>query len=92
MSDDQGSMKNGLSGSREPTRAALSRRRILKAIAGAGVGSAVFQRALAAQAQQEAGVTAEMINQAAWVAGLEFTDDEVELMRRDVDRTLAGFD
>ena len=92
MSDGLGSVKNGPTASREPTRAALSRRRILKAIAGAGVGSAVFQRALAVQAQPEAGVTAEMINQAAWVAGLEFTDDEVELMRRDVERTLAGFD
>ena len=49
-----------------PTPAA----QILKSLAAAGVGTAVFQRALAADAEQAATITAEMIQQAEWVAGI----------------------
>ena len=39
------------------------RRQLLKGLSALGIGSAVFQRALAAQAQQAQSVTAEMIKQ-----------------------------
>src|SRR5262249_33345131 len=53
-----------------------TRRHLLKTVAGLGVGSAVFQRALAAQAQQAPAVTTEMIQQAEWIAGLELSENE----------------
>src|SRR5262245_48530852 len=53
----------------------LRRRAALKALAAAGVGTATFRRALAAQADkaQNARVTPEMIKQAEWIAGLDLT-------------------
>jgi Asp-tRNA(Asn)/Glu-tRNA(Gln) amidotransferase A subunit family amidase len=54
----------------------LHRRTILKTLAGLGVGSAAFRRALAVQAAEAGKVTPEMIRQAEWIAGLELTDDE----------------
>lgn len=41
-----------------------------------GIGSLVWCRALGAQVAQQNAVTAEMIQQAEWIAGLELTDDE----------------
>jgi Asp-tRNA(Asn)/Glu-tRNA(Gln) amidotransferase A subunit family amidase len=49
---------------------------LFRALAGLGVGSVVFQRALAAQAEKAPTVTTEMIQQAEWIAGLKLTDDE----------------
>src|SRR2546423_12588431 len=43
-----------------------TRRRLLQALAGLGVGSAVFRRALAAAADKAPAVTADMIRQAEW--------------------------
>jgi hypothetical protein len=62
------------------------RRDILKAAAAAGVGSAVFTRALSALAA-EAGpgaVTPAMVAQAEWVAGVSLTDAQRELMLKDL--------
>jgi Asp-tRNA(Asn)/Glu-tRNA(Gln) amidotransferase A subunit family amidase len=56
--------------------AAPSRRQLLAALAGIGIGSTVFQRALAAQAEKEAKITAEMVQQAEWIAGLELTEEQ----------------
>jgi Asp-tRNA(Asn)/Glu-tRNA(Gln) amidotransferase A subunit family amidase len=53
-----------------------TRRQVFRLLAGLGVGSAVFQRALAAQAEQAAEITPEMIQQAEWVAGLKLSEDE----------------
>jgi Asp-tRNA(Asn)/Glu-tRNA(Gln) amidotransferase A subunit family amidase len=55
---------------------ALSRRQVLGLLAGAGIGTAVFQRALAAQADKAPTITADMVKQAEWVAGIELNDDE----------------
>jgi Asp-tRNA(Asn)/Glu-tRNA(Gln) amidotransferase A subunit family amidase len=68
-----------------------SRRRALKVLAGLGIGSAVFQRTLAAQAAQRSEVTSEMIAQAEWVAGLQLTDDERRSMLGAINRTQAKF-
>jgi Asp-tRNA(Asn)/Glu-tRNA(Gln) amidotransferase A subunit family amidase len=69
----------------------LSRRTTLKALAGLGVGSAVFQRAVAALADEEGGVTPEMIRQAEWIAGLNLSDEDRASTAKAVERSLASF-
>ncbi len=71
--------------------AGVSRRRALKLLAGLGIGTAAFQRALALQVEGQEAVTAEMIRNAEWAAGLELTDEQREVTARSVNRTLAGF-
>jgi hypothetical protein len=51
-----------------------TRRQWLQVLAGTGIGSAVFQRALAAQAEPTAAVTPEMIQQAEWISGITLSD------------------
>jgi hypothetical protein len=57
-----------------PTAYSLSiiqhRRRFIAALSGLGVGTATFQRALAAQLAQAGELTGEMIAQAEWIAGI----------------------
>jgi Asp-tRNA(Asn)/Glu-tRNA(Gln) amidotransferase A subunit family amidase len=55
----------------EPTR-----RDIIRLVAALGVGSSVFQRALAAQVKETAKLTPEMIQQAEWIAGLKLSDED----------------
>src|SRR5262245_13624892 len=59
-----------------PTSADLTRRGLFEALAAAGVGTAVFQRAVSAQAEKAPAVTPEMIEQAEWVAGLKLSPEE----------------
>jgi len=54
----------------------LSRRTVLASLAGLGLGTAAFQRALAAQAEQAGQVTPEMITQAEWIAGITLTEED----------------
>ena len=68
-----------------------SRRTLLKGLAGLGVGTATFRRALAAQAAQAGAVTPEMIKQAEWIAGLDLTDDERASAARTIARSLRSF-
>lgn len=56
----------------------MNRRQIIKALAGIGVGSAVFGRAVAALAQDELEITAAMIKEAEWIAGIELTEEQRE--------------
>jgi Asp-tRNA(Asn)/Glu-tRNA(Gln) amidotransferase A subunit family amidase len=70
---------------------APSRRQWLQALAGVGVGSAVFQRAVAAQAEQSAEVTAEMIQQAEWIAGITLSDEDRKSVARDLTQSLNNF-
>jgi Asp-tRNA(Asn)/Glu-tRNA(Gln) amidotransferase A subunit family amidase len=56
------------------------------------VGTATFQRALAAQAAQAGAVTPEMIKQAEWIAGLALTDAERASTVRTMTRSLRSFD
>lgn len=65
-----------------------SRRHVLKAVAGLGVGSLVFQRALAAQIDQQPTVTSQMVEQAEWIAGLQLEPEVREQTARDLNRTL----
>ncbi|WP_165251560.1 amidase [Paludisphaera soli] len=56
--------------------AGIRRRAVLGGLAALGFGGPVFRRALAAQAAEKGAVTAEMVRQAEWIAGVAFTDDE----------------
>jgi|GEM_PF-2505026 len=60
----------------------VSRRRVLQALAVTGVGTVVFRRALASMTAEGQTVTPDMNKQAEWIAGLEYTDDE--LVRQEV--------
>jgi Asp-tRNA(Asn)/Glu-tRNA(Gln) amidotransferase A subunit family amidase len=53
-----------------------TRRELFQALAGLGVGSVVFQRALAADMEKAKTITAEMIQQAEWVSGVKLSDDD----------------
>jgi len=66
---------------------------MLKALAAAGIGHTVFARALAAQAAAaDSVVTPEMIRQAAWIAGIDFTEDERKLMATGVAGMIDSFE
>jgi Asp-tRNA(Asn)/Glu-tRNA(Gln) amidotransferase A subunit family amidase len=62
----------------------LTRRGLLSALAAMGVGTAVFQRAVAAQAEKAPTVTPEMIEQAEWVAGVKLAPEERKAVARAV--------
>ena len=75
----------------EAYAATPTRRRLFQLLAGLGVGSAVFQRALAADAEKASKVTPEMIRQAEWIAGLTLSDDDRKTVAEGVDRALKSF-
>ena len=68
----------------------LSRRFVLQALSAVGVGSLAFQRTLAAQVAEKGALTAEMIQQAEWVADLALTDDERQAVAKSLDGILAS--
>ena len=70
----------------------MDRRQIIKAVAGLGIGSAVFGRALAAVAQDETKITPEMIKEAEWVAGVELTDEQREQAARSLQFTTRNLE
>ena len=55
----------------------LNRRDALSILGTAGIGTAVFQRALAANAE-DSPVSREMVANAEWVAGIKLTDPQRE--------------
>jgi Asp-tRNA(Asn)/Glu-tRNA(Gln) amidotransferase A subunit family amidase len=67
------------------------RRHFLKSVAAMGVGGATFQRALAAQVEPTKPVTAEMIEQAEWIAGITLTDDERKKLAEGITAQQRGF-
>jgi Asp-tRNA(Asn)/Glu-tRNA(Gln) amidotransferase A subunit family amidase len=71
----------------DPAVTDLSRRDLLHALAATGIGTAVFQRALAADAVKAPAVTPELIAGAEWVAGLELSEAE----RKAIAGTLTGW-
>jgi Asp-tRNA(Asn)/Glu-tRNA(Gln) amidotransferase C subunit len=68
-----------------------SRRELLCALGTVGIGSAVFQRALAAQAQQAGTVTPEMVKQAEWIAGLNLSEEDRKTTAQALQRVLQSF-
>ncbi|MGP0062013.1 MAG: amidase [Isosphaeraceae bacterium] len=69
----------------------MRRRAILKGLAGLGLGSVTFRRAMAAQSAQAGRVTPEMVKQAEWIAGIDFNDDERTSIARSVEQSLRSF-
>ncbi len=69
----------------------VRRRAILKGLAGLGIGSVTFRRAMAAQAAQAGRVTPEMVKQAEWIAGVDFNDEERASIARSIDQSLRSF-
>jgi Asp-tRNA(Asn)/Glu-tRNA(Gln) amidotransferase A subunit family amidase len=69
----------------------VNRRQVLAALGSLGVGTAVFQRALAAQAQQTVQVTPEMVKQAEWIAGIELPEDARKTTADSLNRLLRDF-
>lgn len=70
----------------------LDRRRVLAALAGVGVGTATFQRALAWQAEQAGRVTPELIQQAEWIAGISLSEDDRKAIAQSVERDQRRFE
>jgi Asp-tRNA(Asn)/Glu-tRNA(Gln) amidotransferase A subunit family amidase len=70
---------------------AIDRRQVLKVLSAAGVGSAVFGRALSAMAADAPKITDEMIRQAAWISGTKITDEQRKLMLEGLNQTDAEF-
>ncbi len=70
---------------------APTRRRLLSVMAGLGVGSAVFQRALAADVEKAVNVTPEMIQQAEWVAGVKLAEADRKALVGALNRNLSEF-
>jgi Asp-tRNA(Asn)/Glu-tRNA(Gln) amidotransferase A subunit family amidase len=80
------------------------RRFVLRAVAALGVGTPVFQKALAAQVTppevapmpravappKPVGVTPEMVKNAEWVAGITLTDEQRKQVAAALSRTLSG--
>jgi Asp-tRNA(Asn)/Glu-tRNA(Gln) amidotransferase A subunit family amidase len=64
----------------------------MQALGALGVGSAVFQRALAAQTEEALTVTAEMIQQAEWIAGLKLSEEDRKAVARTLTSTLRSFE
>jgi Asp-tRNA(Asn)/Glu-tRNA(Gln) amidotransferase A subunit family amidase len=77
----------------------LTRRQWYKSLAGIGIGSATFQRALAAQAgagqtqpeKTATNVTPEMIQQAEWISGITLTEAERKRLATEMNRQLGAF-
>ncbi len=74
------------------TTPAPTRRHLLKALAGLGVGSAVFRRALAAEAEKAVTVTPEMVQQAEWIAGLKLAEADRKALAGALTRSLRDFE
>ncbi len=72
-------------------REKFSRRRLLAVLTGLGVGTGVFRRALAADAVAKGTVTAEMIQQAEWISGVELKPEERATAARGLAQALASF-
>jgi Asp-tRNA(Asn)/Glu-tRNA(Gln) amidotransferase A subunit family amidase len=69
-----------------------NRRQIFRLLAGMGIGSVVFRRALAVQAQQaEGAVTPEMIHQAEWIAGLQLNEEQRKELVGGLNSALSNF-
>ena len=67
------------------------RRTLLKTLAAMGIGTPVLARSLVAQAESGAAVDADMIRQAEWVAGVEYTDEERDLMLQGVREAVDSY-
>jgi Asp-tRNA(Asn)/Glu-tRNA(Gln) amidotransferase A subunit family amidase len=70
----------------------VTRRQILQALTACGVGSVAFQRALASRVVASGTVTAQMIEEAQWIAGLDLDEDQRASTAASLQRALQKFD
>lgn len=70
----------------------VERREALRRLGAAGVGTLVFQRALAARAADDQAVSADMIRQAEWIAGIELSEEDREKAATAMRRSLDSFE
>ena len=66
------------------------RRTVLTTLSGIGLGSIVFRRALAADVESKQSVSAEMIQQAEWVAGISLSEEDRAATAGAVERQRRG--
>jgi Asp-tRNA(Asn)/Glu-tRNA(Gln) amidotransferase A subunit family amidase len=69
-----------------------TRRHLLETLAALGVGSAVFQRALADKAEKADRITPEMVEQAEWIAGLQLEEKQRQAVAQALQRTVRHLD
>ncbi len=74
------------------TEPLLTRRNLLTTLAGIGVGTVAFQRALAAQAEQAGKITPELIQQSEWIAGITLTEEDRKSVAGAVQRDQQKFE
>ena len=78
----------------------IDRRHLFRAVAALGIGTPAFHRAVAAEAIREepkepepiTAITAEMVKNAEWIAGLTLTEDERKAVAAGLTRSLAALD
>lgn len=76
----------------------IDRRQLLAVIAGTGVGTPIFHRALAGLVQEEAAteespnVTQEMVQTAEWISGTEFSEEEREEIAKNANRSFSQWE
>jgi Asp-tRNA(Asn)/Glu-tRNA(Gln) amidotransferase A subunit family amidase len=70
----------------------VARRRVLKVLVRLGIGTAVFQRVLAAQAEGIGTVTPEMIQQAEWIAGIELNSEDCTTAAKAITRAVKNIE
>ncbi len=73
-------------------RRSWRRRDVLKAVSAAGIGSAVFTRALEALAAEASKVSPEMIERAEWISGLRLTPEQRKLMLKGASEMETDFE
>ena len=74
---------------KQPEATRLARREMLASLAALGIGGAVFQRALAAQADAAEKVTPEMVKEAEWISGIELSEEDRKSTASHVQRTMS---
>ncbi|MDH4044722.1 MAG: amidase [Gemmatimonadota bacterium] len=74
-----------------PSPHALDRRAFMAYFSGLGLGGTLFPGVLWARLQDAQTITADLLDEAEKVAGLEFTEEERELMVQSLNRNLEGF-
>jgi len=89
--DSEENVLNDTSESNTRTRGPLmNRRKVLAALAGTGIGTLAFQRALAAQASKKGSISSEMIQQSEWIAGIELSEEDRKATAKTVSRAVRG--
>ena len=75
----------------------IDRRQLLTVVAGTGIGTPVFHRALTGLLQEEVPntrpeVTAEMVQTAEWISGTDFSEEERQAIAKSVNRSMRDWD